>query len=153
VDRLFQFELRKADDLPGLPVPAAAVDLAFPSPGLPLAFGRDFGASIAQRFHLGRLGRGWVDNFEITLTNDGSGGRVNIHEGTTFRLFTKDIEGAYVGLPDDFATLTAVGGGFRLREQSGEVIDFRGDGLWDQIQDANGNRLTATYTGNQLTRV
>ena len=39
IARLFQFELGKANDLPAVPVPAAAVDLAFPAPGLPLVFG------------------------------------------------------------------------------------------------------------------
>ena len=38
IERLFKFELRKANDLPAVPVPAGTVDLAFPAPGLPLVF-------------------------------------------------------------------------------------------------------------------
>src|SRR5262249_21790529 len=151
VERLFMFELRKANDLPAVPVPAAAVDLSFPHPGLPLVFARDYGASIAQRFHRGRLGRGWVDNFDISLTNDTQFGIVTIHQGYTTRLFGKEADGSYVGIPGDFGTLTEVNGVFRLREKTGEVIGFRADGSLDFLQDANGNRITAGYTGDRLT--
>ena len=43
------------------------------------------------------------------------------------------------------------GGAFQLRETTGEVIAFRSDGLLDYLQDTNGNRITAGYTGSQLT--
>ncbi|MHB8954814.1 MAG: RHS repeat-associated core domain-containing protein [Pirellulaceae bacterium] len=151
VSRLFQFELRKANDLPAVPVPASAVDLAFPAPGVPLLFARDFGASIAQRFHVGRLGRGWVDNFDISLTNDASTGVVMVQQGFSLRPFAKQADGTYGGLRGDFGTLIEVGRGFQLREKTGEVIGFRADGLLDFLEDPNGNRITARYTSNQLT--
>ena len=151
IDQMYHFELSKANDLPAVPVPAAAVDLAFPASGLPLVFGRDFGDSIVQRFRIGRLGRGWVDNFDISLTNDTAAGVVTILQGFTPRLFAKTAAGIYQGLPGDFATLTESGGGFELREQSGELTRFRSDGMLDYLQDTNGNRITAGYSGSQLT--
>src|SRR5262249_23658217 len=116
----------------------------------PLLFARDYGASIAQRFYLGRLGRGWVDNLDVSLTNDASAGIVTIHHGSATRLFGKDDNGSYVGIPWDFGTLTHAGGALRLREKTGEVIAFRVDGSLDFIEDTNGNRLTAGYTGSRL---
>ena len=59
---LYNFELKKADNTPAEPVPAAAVDIAFPPPGLPLVFSRSLKDSIAGRYSLGRLGRGWSDS-------------------------------------------------------------------------------------------
>jgi YD repeat-containing protein len=151
VNRLFKYQLRKANDLPAVPVPAVAVDLSFPAPGLPLVFARDFGASIADRFHVGRLGRGWVDNFERSLENDAAAGVVSIRQGHGTRTFAKDNTGAYYGMPGDFATLTEVAGAFQLREKSGEVVRFRADGRLDYVLDTNGNRITAGYTDSRLT--
>ena len=61
IDRLFEFELRKANDLPAVPVPAAAVDLSFPAPGLPLVFARGLRRldcpALSPRTARARLGR------------------------------------------------------------------------------------------------
>jgi RHS repeat-associated protein len=43
------------------------------------------------------------------------------------------------------------GGVFELQEQNGLVNRFRADGRLDYLQDTNGNRITASYTGNLLT--
>src|SRR5262249_53913820 len=71
---LLRFELeRAADDLPALPAVGPLVDLALPAPGLSLAFTRQFGSSLFDRFRNGRLGRGWFDNFDISVTTDSTG--------------------------------------------------------------------------------
>ena len=59
VDRLFNFEVQKANDQLSLADIPAAVDAAMPDPGLPLIFQRTFGQSVAGRYYLGRLGR-WL---------------------------------------------------------------------------------------------
>ena len=56
-----------------------------------------------------------------------------------------------VDTPGDFGVLSKVNGAFQLREATGEIIGFRADGLLDFLQDSNGNRITAAYTGTQLT--
>jgi RNA polymerase sigma-70 factor (ECF subfamily) len=71
--------------------------------GMALLFVRDYGASIAQRYRVGRLGRGWIDNFDISLTNDSANSLVTIHYGHTHRPFLKDKTSAYSSLPGDFA--------------------------------------------------
>ena len=52
----------------------------------------------------------------------------------------------------DHATLTNLGGGaFSLQEPDGLLRMFRTDGKLDYIEDTNGNRITAGYTGDVLT--
>ena len=151
VSRLFQFELRKANDLPAVPVPVAAVDLFFPAPGLPLVFAGLRPSLDRPALHVGRLGRGGVDSIDISLTNDAIAGVVMIRQGRALRPFGKDKAGAYHSLSGDFATLTEVNGVFQLREKTGEMTGFRADGSLDFLQDPNGNRITAGYTGDRLT--
>ena len=49
VSQLFEFEIRKANDLPGVPVPAGAVDLAFPTPSFSLGLSRVYGAWVRRQ--------------------------------------------------------------------------------------------------------
>ena len=70
---LLQFEIRKASGEHGRPIPADEIDLDFPAPGLPLAFGRSFGSTISHRYYAGRLGRGWTDNLDIAISEDSTG--------------------------------------------------------------------------------
>jgi RHS repeat-associated protein len=148
--QLLSFEMLKADDEVPAPVLAQATDLAFPAPGLPLVFTRSFQGSVAGRYALTRLGRGWVDNFAITATTVNPGGVV-IQEGPVTRFFAQLPDGAYVSSPGDFGALTQVNGALQLREKNGELIAFRTDGSLDYIQDTNQNRITAGYTDSLLT--
>jgi len=151
--RLFDFVRQQANGRPAIPVPASAIDAAFPAPGVPLLFGRDFGDTIAARYRLGRLGRGWIDNFDIRIDEDDEG-RVTMRLGDNLRYFYRDPNTAlYLGFPGDFASLTKENNAFELRELGGGVTRFRADGSLDFIQDANGNRLSAGYTGDQLTSI
>jgi RHS repeat-associated protein len=149
---LFQFELLKANGQMSVPVPAGAIDATFPAPGLPLTLSRTFASTIGGRYRLGRLGRGWVDNFDISASED-STGQVTVQAGDSFRFFFRQTGGSYFGYPGDQGTLVKLNGAFQLREANGAVTAFRSDGLLDYLQDANGNRLTAGYTGTQLTRL
>jgi RHS repeat-associated protein len=161
VERLFQFELQKANGLPAIPVAASAIDAAYPAPGLPLLFGRDFGDTIAGRYRIvdtiagqsqnSRLGRGWVDNFDIAINEDANG-LVMLRQGGGIRFFNRNPNnGSYAGFSGDFASLNKVNNAFQLRETTGELTNFRTDGRLDYVQDTNGNRITAIYTGAQLT--
>src|SRR5262249_13808795 len=143
ISDLLRFELeRAADDLPALPIVGPTVDLALPAPGLSLAFGRDFGASLFDRFRSGRMGRGWFDNFDISAATESSG-LVTIHEGSTVRFFGRMPDGSYQGFPGEMAHLTLVNGSLQLRETTGAITAFRADGTLDYIQDTNNNRITA----------
>src|SRR5262249_51121051 len=140
-------------NVPPVPVPATAVDVAFPAPGLPLLFGRSLGQTLTGRYRLGRLGRGWTDNFDISIAEDATTGTVTLRQGGIVRYFGRRPDGSYDSVPGDFRMLAKVNGAFQLREKTGEWIGFRADGLLDFLQDANGNRITAGYTGTRLTRL
>ncbi|MEZ2252460.1 RHS repeat-associated core domain-containing protein [Microcoleus sp.] len=108
--------------------------------------------SIAQRYNQGFLGSGSTFPFDITATED-SDGNVTVDSSGSLRFFRKQADGTYLHQPGDKATLTKVGNTFQLRGQAGGFIAFRPDGKLDFIEDINSNRITATYTGNQLTRI
>src|SRR5262249_49602920 len=110
VHELLRFELEKAaDDLPALPT-VGAVDLSLEAQGFPLIYGRTFGASIFDRFRLGRLGRGWTDDYDMAVTTD-SHNVVTIRQGNVLRFFGKLADGTYVAFPGETASLTASGTG------------------------------------------
>jgi RHS repeat-associated protein len=154
LNRLFQFEIQMANDQSPVAVTRSAVDIAFPAPGLTLQFARTFlGSSIAGRYRLGRLGRGWVDALDISAAVDTATQNVTIQQGVLNRLFSRNPDGTYNAQPGDSGKLTQSGGIFQLREKTGLLTAFRADGSLDYIQDINNNRLTAGYTGTQLTSV
>ena len=153
ISPLVRFELEKAaDDLIAAPVITPSVDLSLPAPGLPLIFTRSFGSGIIGRYQTGTLGRGWVDNFDISAISD-SMGMATIRQGSHVRFFQQQADGSYLGSPGEFGTLSLENGAFELRESDGLLTVFRPDGLWSYIQDTNGNRLSAGYTGSMLTSV
>jgi RHS repeat-associated protein len=152
INRLFAFELRMANDELPLPNLATATDAIFPAPGLPLNFGRTFlSSSLTGRFRLGRLGRGWIDSFDITAETDLKDGVVIISNGVTTRVFISQGGGTYKAFPGDSGSLAQTASGYLLQEIDGVQTAFRTDGTLDYLQDANRNRITAGYTGSQLT--
>lgn len=150
IARLINFELQKANNQPPLPLVPSAVDLVAPAPGLPLAFGRSARQTIAQRYHVGRLGRGWSDNFDISISTDANG-LVTLRQGDLLRRFARRADGSYAAPPGEFASLTQSGGAFQLREPTGEIVAFQPDGSLDYLEDTNNNRITAGFTASRLT--
>ena len=51
----------------------------------------------------------------------------------------------------DYGTLTRTAAAFSLREKDGSIEAFRPDGSLDYVQDGDGNRITAGYTGSLMT--
>ena len=152
---LLAFEVMQASGLSLSSTLASAVDAQEQTPGLPLAFTRNFGAEIPSRFSLGRLGRGWSDNWDWSLSV-ATDGTVTIRGPSgTRRIFQPDSRGtAYFAETGDTATLSALGGGaFTLTEGDGMLRAFRTDGKLDYQQDTHGNRITCTWTGARLTRL
>jgi RHS repeat-associated protein len=154
LNRLMRFEIAMANAQSPVPPAAASLDLAFPSPGIGLQFGRSFlGSSLVGRYHLGRLGRGWVDSLDIWVATDPATKQVVIQQGAIKRSFSPNADGSYEALPGESGTLTQIGGVYRLREKTGAVTVFRQDGSLDYVQDANNNRITAGYAGTHLTTI
>src|SRR5206468_1375457 len=62
-----------------------------------------------------------------------------------------DVRGGFFDQAGDNAKLVNVGGQYQVTEADGTSMVFRKDGLFDHIEDLNGNRITATYEGSLLT--
>ncbi|GAB1544710.1 hypothetical protein NUACC21_73860 [Scytonema sp. NUACC21] len=148
--RLLKFELQQAGNAFTNPA-IAAVDIVDATPGLSLQFGRIFLQSLAGRYSLGSLGYGWTTPWEVFLSTDSTGNVASINGGGKQRFFFHQGNGMYAGYGDDKATLIWKQEGYRLQEIDGTVSAFRVNGKLDYTQDANGNRITAGYTGEQLT--
>ena len=106
--------------------------------------------AITRRYTIGSLGRGQTFLGDLQLTADVEG-NVTIQNGPAQRTFVLQSDGSYQAESGDNSTLVAVGGSYQLREQSGTVSAFSVEGRLDYIEDANGNRVFATYTDQQLT--
>ncbi len=109
----------------------------------------DFGA-IDQRSLLGAFGYGFPDPTAITATADASG-NVTIQSGTSQRVFLIQPNNGYRGAPGDLGVLTLQNGAYQLTNADGSITAFRTDGRLAYQQDKTGNRITAGYTGTQLT--
>ncbi len=177
VGDLFAFELQQAMGLHALRQLASAVDVALPAPGLSLGFARDFFNSITTRYKMGPLGRGWSHSWQESLHVEADGTVVIEGQAGSQRRFQPDIRSSqlvarrYFPQAGDYATLTPLEvrlpgasagspqeagaligvGGFTLREADGLLRGFRADGKLDYLADTNGNRISAGYTGDQLT--
>ncbi len=119
IDDLLNFEIQKANNLPALPVAATVVDVSLPAPGLPLVFSRSMGDTIAGRYQLGRLGRGWTDNYNISIREDSTTHLVTLSTSGGARYFKGQDDGSYTNALGEFATLTKKNGVFQLRETTG----------------------------------
>src|SRR5262249_22301255 len=96
------------------------------------------------------------DGWQRTLTTEPDGTAVVSALDGRQRRFEPDSRypGRYFSHAGDHDTLTGQGGGvFVFREPDGLVTLFRSDGRVDYVEDPNGNRTTATWTGTQLTRL
>ena len=102
---------------------------------------------------IGPFGRGWewTDGWQRVLSQ-GSDGTVFVTDADgSQRVFQPDSRGGYFADPGDCCTLSSVSGGFSLHEKDGGVTDFGPDGRVADVQDLNGNRVTAAYTNGLLT--
>jgi RHS repeat-associated protein len=155
ISRLFSFAIQQADGLSPYPVLHSAVDAQVAAPGLSLSFQRAFLPTLSSRYQSGPLGFGWVwtGGWQRTLAvaNDGT---VTISDTNgSERIFQPDSRGSdYFAQAGDHGTLTNNGDGtYTLTEANGLSTNFRADGRVDYLQDTNGNRITAVYTGGLLT--
>ena len=107
--------------------------------------------AISQRYSLGSFGRGRTFIGDVELSTDEEG-NVFIDNGGTRRTFNLLPDGTYQGeLEFTTISLDEATGVYTLSEPDGTAIVFNADGQIDFIEDTNGNRLDAVYTGEQLT--
>ncbi len=157
VSQLWNFAVQQADNSlsPIGPYLANVTDDSVAMPGsLSLSFSRVFAESIAGRDTMGPLGMGWSTSWE-TSARVASDGTVTITDlAGTQEIFEPDSRtpGTYFSEPGDANTLTGDGlGGYLLTQRDGTITDFSANGTLNDMQDADGNRITAGYTNGLLT--
>jgi RHS repeat-associated protein len=149
--RLFAFEWKQAvNTLTNVDL-ISTTDVVDTAPGLSLTFNRTFYQSIAERYNLGTLGRGWSSQWDLRATTNSQGDVVIRSVGDLQRLFEKQTDGTF--LDDDGAKVTITNGQYTLKETSGLVSFFGTDGKLNYVQDTNSNRITLQYTNGQLTKL
>ncbi|MHC5595393.1 MAG: putative Ig domain-containing protein [Nostoc sp.] len=151
LSRLFAFEWKQAANTLTNVDLVSTTDLVDAAPGLSLTFNRTFHESIAERYNLGSLGRGWASQWDLRATTDSKGNVVIRSVGDLQRVFEKQTDGSYLEV--DGATLTINSGEYRLRETNGLVSLFGTDGKLSYVEDTTGNRISLEYTNNLLTKL
>lgn len=180
ITRLLGFELRQAEGLSPIRYLASSTEAAMPAPGPDLVFSQAFAQPISRRYEMGPLGRGWADNWQLSLATE-SDGTVKVTDMTgTPRIFQPDSRAFsapaiaagllllpvgpnpnpnpsnvhYTAAKGDHGVLTPYSGGsFMLTETDGTQYYFRADGKLEFVRDTNGNSITCTYTGALLTKL
>ena len=153
VSRLLAFEFQQADAISPLSSLATEVDAFVQAPGLPLMFGRVFPQPISLRYQLGPLGRGWSHNWQFSLNRETDGTVTIFGPAGSQRIFQPDSRtggATFFSQQGDYGELTHVAGQYLLREPDGLLYAFTSDGKFNYVEDPNGNRITATYTGDLL---
>jgi len=147
--RLFAFEWKQAvNTLTNVDL-ISTTDVVDAAPGLSLTFSRTFYQSIAERYNLGSLGRGWASQWDLRATTNSQGDVVIRSVGDLQRLFEKQTDGTF--LDDDGAKVTITNGQYTLKESNGLVSFFGTDGKLNYVQDTNANRITLQYTNIEVT--
>ncbi|MFM7711320.1 MAG: DUF6531 domain-containing protein, partial [Microcystis sp.] len=138
LNRLFAFEWKQAvNTLTNVDL-LSTTDVVDTAPGLSLTFNRTFYQSLAERYNLGSLGRGWSSQWDLRATTDSKGDVVIRSVGDLQRVFDKQTDGTF--LADDGAKVTITNGQYTLKEASGLVSFFGTDGKLNYVQDTNSNR-------------
>lgn len=151
LSRLFDFEWKQAANTLTNVSLISTTDVVDTAPGLSLTFNRTFYQSIAERYNLGSLGRGWASQWDLRATTDSQGNVVIRSVGDLQRVFEQQTDGTYS--EDGGATLTITNGEYRLKEANGLVSLFGSDGKLNSVEDTNGNRITLEYTDSRLTKL
>lgn len=125
-------------------------DVSLAGPGAPFEWTRSYNSRDATS---GRLGVGWVDVYDASLTIDG-GGNVTYRSGAGQEIeFATRGDGTFV--TRSFAgTLTKTGGGdYLLVTQDQRAFEFSSSGQLTSIKPRNLPATTLHYTSTKLTSI
>ncbi len=151
VNQLVSFEIEKANAGFSPIAPLAVTDAGLPAPGLALTYTQTYQSTISGRDTAGILGYGWTTNWDISAGTMPNGDVTVQNDGGTL-YYALQPDGTYQDLPLDQSVLTVGNGMYTLLRPDGTIYEFNPNGSLDYIQDANGNRITASYNASgQLT--
>ncbi|MCU0484784.1 MAG: hypothetical protein MUC85_01610 [Anaerolineales bacterium] len=149
VDDLFGALLNHAGAASLLAVLDEHRDAYFAARGLPLEFTRQAFSKLDARFSVGPLGRNWSHNYEYHLASPEAGVQSVYGPGGSQRKFYQAVNGTWQAAPGDHGRLEAqANGSFLLTEPDGLRWLFNTAGQLAWLEDANLNRITFTYDGN-----
>ncbi len=129
-----------------------ATDLGLPGIGVPFTFKRTYNSSDSR---VGRLGRGWSDNLDWSVTIEADGGAV-VRAGDGQELhFTLLADGSFSADGGGRATLSGNStSGYTLTTTEDQIqYAFNGSGRLSSVQDKNGEGLTLAYNSSGLSSV
>jgi len=154
IAKLLAFELEQCNALNPVQNLSDSTDAYVEAVGIDIVFNRFYHQRLSSRYLSSSFGFGWSHNWDIHCEVE-SDGTVNIiGPAEKRRTFQPDIRPGYgyFAMEGDYGTLTNLGSGiFSLKEANGLIRMYRSDGKLDYIEDTNGNRITAEYTGDMLT--
>ena len=148
-DTAGSYQQALADDANRLSLVGETTNLVSSLFGFELAQATNGGALLQQN-QLGVLGWGRSFSWDIGAQED-QDGEVTLHFGASSVEFQRQADGSYSGA--DTANLSKSGGAFTLQQNDGTNWVFQLDGKLDYVDDANGNRIDATYSGGKLTQL
>ncbi len=153
VSALNQFEFLQAEGMAPLPFLDREVDYRLQGAGMPLVFERLFPANLSRRFRQGDFGRGWWHSWDMRSRTLEDGTVVIAFQGQ-HRVFQPDARGGFFAAPHDSGRLLSGGADIdhRLVEADGKTYHFS-NGQFSYVEDRHGNRITATHTGNRLSKL
>ncbi|MCB1764279.1 MAG: hypothetical protein KDI27_14230, partial [Gammaproteobacteria bacterium] len=152
---LLAFEFAQADGMNVIRTLASSTDASVVAPGLDISFTRSYGQSITRRHALGDLGYGWSHNWDYSLQIEADGTIRMVGPGGSRRTYQPDsrVGYPYFSMEGDHAVLIASAGGYLHSETSGYARFFDSTGKLVYVEDTHGNRITCSYSGNQLVRL
>lgn len=133
-------------------------DISYSGPGPDMSMSRTYSSLAAERGDTSVLGRGWSFPFGASLFAIAQGNLVaravvtNANGSTTE--FLPDNSGILIPPPGVRATLVRnVNGTYTYVIDKRETMIFSSTGELLSLSDANGNTVTLTYEGNQVSKV
>ena len=126
-------------------------DLHIPGRGLSIDLTRTYNSRDTYE---GPFGYGWTHSYNIFLREESGGNVRERDEDGTAIVFTRRPDGSYTPPAGNHDNLTKnADGTYRVRRKHGTIYDFNMNGKLIRIVDINGNQVTLTYTGNNLTTI
>ena len=123
-------------------------DVTLPGAGTTFNFTRTY-TSVNPA--TGRLGTGWTDPYQSSLSFDGSGNATYVAEDGATIVYPKT--GATWTGPQSAPVLAAISGGYTVTTFDQRVTTFNSAGQMTKAVDAHGKGLTFGYTGTQQTSI